>query len=157
MIKISLNHLVTSSAVQFTHSVMSDSLWPHGLQRARLPYPSPTPGAYSNSCPLSPWCHPTISSSVFPFSSHFQSTASILAWRIPWTEEPGRLQTMGPQRVRHGWVTNTFTFKIINTYTVLSFSGSLLKIFHLWAALPLTFLPSLSSSEIKNAHLTGSL
>ena len=68
MIKISLNHLVTSSAVQFTHSVMSDSLWPHGLQRARLPYPSPTPGAYSNSCPLSPWCHPTILFSVGPFS-----------------------------------------------------------------------------------------
>jgi len=118
---------------------------------------SPTPGAYSNSCPLSQWCHPTISSSVFPFSSHFQSTSSILAWRIPCTEEPGRLQSMGPQRVRHGWVTNTFTFKIINTYTVLSFSGSLLQNFHLWAALPLTFLPSLSSSEIKNVHLTGSL
>ena len=45
---------------------MSDSLWPCGLQHARLPCPSPTPGAYSNSCPLSWWCHPTISSSVFP-------------------------------------------------------------------------------------------
>ena len=73
MIKISLNHLVTSSAVQFTHSVMSDSLWPHGLQHARLPYPSPTPGAYSNSCPSNQWCHPTISSSVVPFSFHLQS------------------------------------------------------------------------------------
>ena len=52
---------------------MSDSLQPHGLQHARLPCPSPTPGAYSNSCPLSPWCHPTISSSVIPFSSHLQS------------------------------------------------------------------------------------
>ena len=68
MIKISLNQLVTSSAMQFTHSVMSDSLWPHGLQRARLPYPSPTPRAYSNSCPLNPWCHPTILFSVGPFS-----------------------------------------------------------------------------------------
>ena len=52
---------------------MSDSLWPRGLQHARPPCPSPTPGAYSNSCPLSWWCHPTISSSVVPFSSHFQS------------------------------------------------------------------------------------
>ena len=52
---------------------MSNSLQPHGLQHARLPYPSPTPGAYSNSCPLSWWCHPTISSSVVPFSSHLQS------------------------------------------------------------------------------------
>ena len=47
---------------------MSDSLWPHGLQHARPPCPSPTPGVYSNSCPLSRWCHPTISSSVIPFS-----------------------------------------------------------------------------------------
>ena len=52
---------------------MSDSLWSHGLQHSRLPCPSPTPGAYSNACPLSWWCHPTISSSVVPFSSCFQS------------------------------------------------------------------------------------
>ena len=54
------------SLVQFTCSVMSNSLWPNGLQHARLPCPSPTPRAYSNSCPLSWWCHPTISSSVIP-------------------------------------------------------------------------------------------
>ena len=52
---------------------MSSSLWPHGLQQARLPCPSSTPGVYSNSCPLSRWCHPIISSSVIPFSSHLQS------------------------------------------------------------------------------------
>ena len=52
---------------------MSDSLWSHGLQHARVPCPSPTPGAHSNSCPSSRWCHPTISSSVIPFSSCFQS------------------------------------------------------------------------------------
>ena len=61
------------SLVQFSHSVMSDSLWPHGLQHARLPCPSPNPGAYSNSCPSSRWCHPSISSSVVPFSSCLQS------------------------------------------------------------------------------------
>ena len=55
------------------NSVMSDSLWRHGLQHAGVPCPSPTPGACSNSCPSSQWCHPTISSSVVPFSSHFQS------------------------------------------------------------------------------------
>ena len=60
-------------SVQFSHSVVSNSLWPHGLQHARLPCPSPTPGACSNSCPLNRWCHPTISSSVNPFSSHLQS------------------------------------------------------------------------------------
>ena len=52
---------------------MSDSLWPHGLQHTRLPCPSPTPGVNSNSCWLSQWCHPTISSSVIPFSSCLQS------------------------------------------------------------------------------------
>ena len=52
---------------------MSDCLWPHGLQHARFPCPSPSPRAYSNSCPSSQWCHPTISSSVIPFSSCLQS------------------------------------------------------------------------------------
>ena len=58
---------------QFSHSVVSNSLQPHGPQRAKLPCPSPPPGAYSNSCPYSQWCHLTISSSVIPFSSCFQS------------------------------------------------------------------------------------
>ena len=58
----------TISSVQFSCSVVSSSLWPHGLQHARHPCPSPVPGACSNSCPSSPWCHPTISSSVVPFS-----------------------------------------------------------------------------------------
>ena len=61
------------SSVQFYHSVVSNSLWPHGLQHARLPCPSPTPRTFSNSCPSSQWCHPTISSSVITFSSHLQS------------------------------------------------------------------------------------
>ena len=60
------------SSVQLSRSVMSDSLWSHGLQHTRLPCP-PTPGACSNSCPSSRWCHPTISSSVVPFSSRLQS------------------------------------------------------------------------------------
>ena len=59
--------------LQFSHSVVSDSLRPHGLQHARLPCPSPTSGAYLNSCSSSRWCHPTISSSFIPFSSGLQS------------------------------------------------------------------------------------
>ena len=58
-----------SPQFQFSCSVVSNSLQPHGLQHARLPCPSSTTGAYSNSCPLSRWCHTTISSSVVPFSS----------------------------------------------------------------------------------------
>ena len=65
--------MTTASSVQFSHSVMSNSLRPHELQHVRLPCPSPTPRACSNSCPLSWWCHPTISSSVVPFSSCLQS------------------------------------------------------------------------------------
>ena len=65
--------ILIAASVQFSCSVMSDSLWPHGLQHARPSCPSPTPRAYSNSHPLHQWCHPTISSSVVPFSSHLQS------------------------------------------------------------------------------------
>ena len=61
------------SSVQFSCSVISDSLWPHESQHARPPCPSPTPRVYSNPCPLSRWCHPDISSSVVPFSSCPQS------------------------------------------------------------------------------------
>ena len=64
---------VMEQSVQFSHSVMSDSLQPHELQQARLPCSSPTPGACSNSCSLNQWRHPTISSSVIPFYSCLQS------------------------------------------------------------------------------------
>ena len=61
------------TSVQFSRSVMSDSLRPYESQHARAPCPSPTPGVHSNSCPSSRWCHPAISSSVIPFSSCLQS------------------------------------------------------------------------------------
>ena len=65
--------IILITSVQFSRSVVSNSLQPHGLQHTRLPCPTPTPGTYSNSCTSSQWCHPTISSSVSPFSSHPQS------------------------------------------------------------------------------------
>ena len=61
------------SSVQFSHPVMSDSLWPPELQHTRPSCPSPTPGVHPNSCPSSQWCHPAVSSSVVPFSSCLQS------------------------------------------------------------------------------------
>ena len=72
-------------SVQFSCSVMSNSLQPYGLQHARLPCPSPTPSACSNSCPLIWWCHPTISSSVIPLSSCIRvfSNESVLHLRWP--------------------------------------------------------------------------
>ena len=81
-------------AVQFSHSVMSNSLWPHGLQHPRPPCPPPTPGIYSNSCPLSQWCHPTISScrplllppSIFPSIRFFSSESALhIRWPKDWS------------------------------------------------------------------------
>ena len=69
------------NSVQFSRSVMSNSLWPHGLQHARLPCPSPNPGACPNSCPLSQWYHTIISSSIIPFSSCLQSFPAL--WYFP--------------------------------------------------------------------------
>ena len=64
---------VQFNSVQFSHSVLSGSLWPHALQHARPPCPTPTPRVHPNPCPLNHWCHPTISSSVIPFPSCPQS------------------------------------------------------------------------------------
>ena len=69
-------------SVQFSSSVVSDSLRHYGLQHARLPCPSPTPGACLNLCSLSQWCYPTISSSVIPFSSHLQSSPALGSFQM---------------------------------------------------------------------------
>ena len=74
---IQMTETSTVRPVQFSCSVMSDSLWSHGLQHTRLPCPSPTPGAYSNSSPSSWWCHPTISSSVSSFFSCLQDQKTL--------------------------------------------------------------------------------
>ena len=73
-----------NNPLQFSHSAMPNTLGTHRLQHTRLPCPSPTPGAYSNSCPSSQWCHPTISSSVIPFSSCLQSSPA--SWSFPVTQ-----------------------------------------------------------------------
>ena len=86
--------LYTGSSVQLSCSVVSDSLWPHELQHARVPCPSPTPRACSNSCPLSQWCHPTISSSVIPFSFCLQSFPASGSFAV------SQLFASGGQRIR---------------------------------------------------------
>ena len=73
---------LVGNSVWFSCSVMSDSLRPHGLQHARPPCPSSTPGVYPNSCPVSQWCRPTISSSVVPFSSCPQSFPASGSFRM---------------------------------------------------------------------------
>ena len=80
-------------SVQFSCSVVSNSLWPHEPQHARPPCPSPTPRVYPNSCPLSWCCHPTISSSVIPFSSHLQSFPTSGSFQM------SQLFTLGGQNI----------------------------------------------------------
>ena len=82
-----------SSSVQFGHSVMSDPLWPHELQHIRPLCPSPTPRVYSDSCPLSQWCHPAISSSVVPFSSCPQSLRASGSFPVSQLFVPGGQST----------------------------------------------------------------
>ena len=85
---------VTERSVQFSLSVVSDSLRPHELQHARPPCPSPTPGVHPNPCPLSRWCYPTISSSVVPFSSCPQSFPASGSFPV------SQLSTSGGQSIR---------------------------------------------------------
>ena len=84
---------VQFSSVQFSCSVVSDSLRPHEPQHARPPCPSPTPGVYPNSYPLSQWCHPTISSTVIPFSSSPQSFPASGSFQV------SQLFTLGGQSI----------------------------------------------------------
>ena len=139
-----------SPSVQFSRSVVSDSLWLHEPQHARPPCPSPTPRVHLNPCPLNRWCHPTIWSSVVPFSSCPQSfpasesfpmsqvfasggqsigvsaSVSVLPMNTQdwewWTGRPGVLQFMGSQRVGHDWATelNWMIFKLLKGDCVLS-------------------------------------
>ena len=75
--------------IQFSHSVLSNSLQPYGLQHAKLPCPSPTPRICSNSCPLSRWCHPTTSTSIVPFSSCLQSLPASGSFPVSWLFSSG--------------------------------------------------------------------
>ena len=100
---------------------MSDSLWPHGLQHTRLPYPSPTPGVCLNSCPSSRWCHPTISSSVVPFSSCLQSFPASGAFQM------SQLFASGGQSIGVSASTSASTFQ----WTLRADQLSLWSIFHI--------------------------
>ena len=114
------------SLVEFRHSVMSYSLRPHGLQHARIPCPSPTPGACSNLCPSSQWCHPTISSSVIPFSSCLQSFPSIRVFSnesvlcIRWPKDCGFSFRISPSNEYSGLI----SFRI-GWFDLLAVQGTL--------------------------------
>ena len=88
-----ISGIILQRLFQFSHSIVSSTLQSHGLQHARPPHPSQTPGVYSNSCPLRWWCHPTISSSVVPFSSCPQSFPASGSYQM------SQLFTSGGQRI----------------------------------------------------------
>ena len=100
------------SSVQFSRSVVSDSLQPHEPQHARPSCPSPTPRVYWNSCPLSRWCHPTISSSVIPFSSRPQSFPASGSFPM------SQLFTSGGQRTRVSASASVFPMNIQDWFSL---------------------------------------
>ena len=103
------------SSVQFSRSVVSDSLWPHESQHARPHCPSPTPGVHSNSCPLSRWCHPAISSSVVPFSSCPQSLPASesfpMSQLFAWSGQSTGVSALAsfPPKKSQGWSPSEWT------------------------------------------------
>ena len=137
---------------QFSHSVVSDSLWPHGLQHARLPCPSPSPGACSNLCPLSQGYHPTISSSVVPFSSCLLSSLTPVfsnesALRIRWPKYWSFSFSISPSNEYPGQI----SFRM-DWFDLLAIQGTLNGVFSsttLWEHQFFSAQPSLWS----NSHI----
>ena len=96
------------SSVQFSRSIVSEFLRPHGLQHTRLPCPLPTPGAYTNSCPLHRWCHPTISSSVILCYSHLNFThhQGLFQW-ISFSQQVTKVLEFQLQHQSFQWIVRT--------------------------------------------------
>ena len=137
-------HIRVGDSVQFSRSVVSNSLQPHELQHTRPPCPSPTPGVHSDSRPSSPWCHPAISSSVVPFSSCPQSLpASVFSnestLRMRWPHPPNTIlfpcsNNKASQKIIYVCSHHFFTYFLLNSfqfifrlhhYTIMVFSQSL--------------------------------
>ena len=137
-----------SSSVQFSRSVMSNSLPPHESQHTRPPCPSSTPGVHSNSCPLSWWCHPAISSSVVPFSSCPQSlpasesfpVSQLFAWGGQ-SSGVSALASFLPKKSQ-GWSPSEWTGWISLQSKGRTFVGKVMSLlFNMLSRLVITFLP----------------
>ena len=107
---------------------MSDSLRPHGLQHAGPPRPSPIPGVYSNSCPLSRWCHPTISSSIVPFSSHLRSfpAQGLFQW-VSSSHQVAKILEFQLQHQSLQWIFRTDFFRM-DWLDLLAVQGTLVSL-----------------------------
>ena len=137
-------HTLYPDSVQFSRSVVSDSLWPHEPQHTRPPCPSPAPGVYSDSCPLSQWCHPTILSSVIPFSSCFQS------FPASWSFQMSQFFALGGQSIGVSASASVFPMNIQDWFP-LGWTG--------WISLqskglssPTPQFKSINSSELTSIH-----
>ena len=108
-----LGRKATTNLVQFSRSVVSNFLRPHELQHTKPPCPSTTPGVYSNSCPLCRWCHPTISSSVVPFSSCPQSfpASGCLQW-VSSSHQVAKVLEFQLQHQGHQWIPGLISFRM---------------------------------------------
>ena len=134
---------------------MSDSLWAHGPQHTRLPCPKPSPRVYSNSCPLSQWCHPTISFSVVPFSSCLQSFPASGSFPMSQLftsggQSIGTSVSVPPMNIQ-GWFTLELT-GLISLSLFLSYILPLYILYHLLASTPVSCL-SLSSARSNNSKI----
>ena len=143
---LEINQSLTALSVQFSHSVVSNSMRPHESQHARPPCPSPTPRVYSNPCPSSRWCHPTISSSVVPFSSCPQSLLASESFSMSqlfaWGGQSIRVSTLAsvlPKNTQDwsplgwtGWISLQFKglLRVFSNTTVQKHQSSALSFLH---------------------------
>ena len=114
----------------FSHEVIFDSFQPHELQHARLPCPSPSPGACSNSCPLSQWCHPTISSSVVPFSSYLSLSQhqGLFQW-VTSSHQVAKVLEFQLQHQSFQWIFRTdFLYDWLDRFDLLAVQGTLKRL-----------------------------
>ena len=137
------------TTVQFSHSIMSDSVWPQGLHHAGPPYPSSTPRVHSDSCPSSQWCHPAIPSSVVPFSSCPHSLPAAESFPV------SQLFTWGGQRTGvsalvsflpkkfQGWSPSEWTLFLYKYITVYS---AILLLMHIYVVSRLTIINNMNDT-----------
>ena len=140
------------SAVQFSHSVVSDSLWPHESQHTRTPYPSPTPGVHTSSYPSSRWCHPAISSSVVTFSSCPQSLpasdfSNESTLRMRWSKYWSFSFTVSPSSEHPGLI-----FFRMDWLDLLAVQGTLKRVFSSTTVQKHQFCAQLSSPSNYHIH-----
>ena len=152
-----INIGLTRDSVQFSCSVVSDSLRPHESQHTRLPCLSPTPGVYSNSCSLSRWCHPTISSSVIPFPPAFNLSQhqGLFKW-VSYSHQVAKVPEFQLQHQSLRWISGLTSFKM-DWLDLLAVQGTLKRHSSKASILWLSFLYSPTFTSIHDCWKNHSL